>query len=63
MKTEAIIVPKFESEALEAQWWYDNRGKIEKSLIDAMDNGAIRRGTAQRLSREARTSNVTIRIA
>ena len=59
-----IGVPKFKTEAEEAQWWYDNRGKVEDALIDAMDYGTIRRGTALRLTSEARASrNVTIRLA
>jgi predicted DNA binding CopG/RHH family protein len=57
-------VPKFKTEAEEAQWWYDNREKVEDALINAMDNGTIRRGTAQRLTSEARASrNVTTRMA
>jgi hypothetical protein len=30
-------VPKFEDEAQEAQWWYENREAVEDALIDAMD--------------------------
>ena len=63
-KGERIVVPKFKTEAEEAQWWYDNREKLEDALINAMDNGTIRRSTAQRLTSEARASrNVTIRMA
>ena len=63
-KNERIVVPKFKTEAEEAQWWYDHRDKVEDALIKAMDHGTIRRGTAQRLTREARTSrNITIRMA
>ena len=58
------MVPKFKTEADEAQWWYDNREKVEDALIFAMDNGTIQRGTAQRLTSEAHASrNVTIRMA
>ena len=58
------MVPKFKTEAEEAQWWYDNREKVEDALINAMDSGTIRRGAAQRLASKARASrNVTIRIA
>jgi predicted DNA binding CopG/RHH family protein len=61
---ERMVVPKFKSEAEEAQWWYDNRQKVEDALIHAMDNGTIRRGTAQKLTNEVRASrNVTIRMA
>jgi len=63
-KGERIVVPKFKTEAEEAQWWYINREKIEDVLINAMDSGTIRRGTSQRLATEARVSrNVTIRMA
>jgi hypothetical protein len=63
-KSERIVVPKFKTEGEEAQWWFDNREKVEDALINAMDNGTIRRGTAQRLTSEARASrNVTIRMA
>jgi len=55
-KVEPIVVPKFKTEAEEAQWWYVNRDKVEDALIGAMDNGTIRRGTAQRLTRETRAS-------
>jgi hypothetical protein len=58
------VVPKFKTEAEEAQWWYDNREKVEDALISAMDIGTIQRGSAQRLTGEARASrNVTIRMA
>ena len=59
-----VVVPKFKTEAEEARWWHDNRAKVEQALIGAMDDGTIRRGTATRLSVEARTSkNITIRMA
>ena len=57
-------MPEFNSEQDEAQWWYDNRAKVEEALLGAMDNGTILRGTAPRLTREARASrNITIRMA
>jgi predicted DNA binding CopG/RHH family protein len=63
-KDERIVVPKFKTEADEAQWWYENRERVEDALINAMDKGTIRRGTAQRLTSEARASrNITIRMA
>ena len=59
-----MVVPKFETEAEEAQWWYKNRGEVEDALIKAIDNGTIESGVAQRLTREARaTRNVTLRLA
>jgi predicted DNA binding CopG/RHH family protein len=63
-RSERIVVPKFETEAEEAQWWYKNRGEVEDALIKAIDNGTIESGVAQRLTREARaTRNVTLRLA
>ncbi|MBI3645974.1 MAG: hypothetical protein HY233_08435 [Acidobacteriales bacterium] len=57
-------MPKFKTEAEEAQWWYDNRHQLEDALVNAMDNGTIRRGTAKQLTSRARASrNVTIRMA
>ena len=61
---KALVAPKFKTEAEEAQWWHDNRGRVEQSLINALKKGTILRGTARTLSREARTSkNITIRMA
>jgi predicted DNA binding CopG/RHH family protein len=63
-KAERILVPKFTTEAEEAQWWFDNRNDVEEALFNALDNGTIRRGSAQRLTTERRTSkNITIRMA
>jgi len=59
-----IRVPKFKTEAEEERWWHDNRDAVEAALIDAMDHGTTQRGTARRLTSEARTSkNVTLRMA
>jgi hypothetical protein len=33
---------QFNTEAEEAQWWYDNRATLEEALINAMDDGAMR---------------------
>ena len=38
-----MVVPKFKTEAEEAQWWYDNRENVEDALIHAMDAGTIRK--------------------
>jgi predicted DNA binding CopG/RHH family protein len=54
-KAGRLVVPQFKTEEDEAQWWYDNRDKVEEALLNAMDEGTIRRGVASR--------NVTIRMA
>ncbi len=56
-------VPKFATEAQEAQWWDDNRHVVEQNLLHALADGSAARGTALRLTREARGSKgVAIRI-
>jgi hypothetical protein len=63
-KADRTKVPKFATEAEEAKWWDDHKEMVEENLIQAIRDGTARRGTAQRLVREARASrNVTIRIA
>jgi phosphatidylserine/phosphatidylglycerophosphate/cardiolipin synthase-like enzyme len=47
-------VPKFETEAEEAQWWFDNRSMVEKEFMAAMRNGTVGRGIARRLASGAR---------
>lgn len=68
-KSKRPMVPKFATEAEEAKWWYDNREMVEEELLKAMQNGTARRGTAQRLTEEARqpkevreSRNITIRM-
>lgn len=39
-----LVVPKFESEAEEAKWWYDNRGKLSDEFEQAFKEGRLRRG-------------------
>lgn len=52
MKT--LVVPKFESDEKEAQWWDAHMGTVEANLSEAMRNGTAQRGTMQRVLREAR---------
>ncbi len=62
--SKGVTVPKFNTETEEARWWYENRAKVEDALINAMDTGTIRHGTASQRTRQARASrNVTIRLA
>jgi hypothetical protein len=53
-------VPKFEDEAQEAQWWYENREAVEDALIDAIDRGTIHRGVPAALLRDTRAIQVRI---
>jgi len=63
-KADRPKVPKFATEMEEAKWWDHHKDMVEENLIQAMRDGTVQRGTAQRLAREARASrNVTIRMA
>ena len=62
-KPAGMKVPKFATEAEEARWWDSKAGEVETRLLAALQAGTARRGTAQRLTREARESkNITIRM-
>ncbi len=36
-------IPAFKSEAEEAQWWYKNRGRLDKDLLKAAKKGELKR--------------------
>lgn len=48
----ALKIPKFENEAEEAKWWYDNREKLSEEFHKAAKEGRLRRGGVQRLLAE-----------
>lgn len=45
---EKRIVPKFESEAEEAKWWFDNQDELLKDFERAAAEGRLGRGTVAR---------------
>lgn len=47
-----LKVPKFASEAEEAQWWYDNRAKVSEEFHKAAEEGRLKRGGVRRLLAE-----------
>jgi hypothetical protein len=47
-----LKVPKFESEAEEAKWWYENREKVSAEFEKAAKEGRIGRGGVRRLLAE-----------
>lgn len=62
-KAERPKVPKFKTEAEEAEWWDARMDMVGEELLKAMKDGTARRGTAQLLVKEARLSrNITIRM-
>jgi hypothetical protein len=45
-------LPKFETEAEEAKWWYENREMLSDEFEKAAKEGRLRRGGVQRLLAE-----------
>lgn len=63
--TGKLKVPKFATEAEEAQWWYDHREELAQAFADAAARGELHRGSAARLAREraaGTTPTTTIRL-
>ena len=48
----ALKIPKFATEAEEAQWWYDNRELLSEEFHKAAKEGRLRRGGVARLLAE-----------
>ena len=58
--SDMLKVPKFDTEAEEAQWWFDNQKLFEEAFDVAAKNGTLRRSTlADRLAR-AKASQVPV---
>lgn len=47
-----LKVPKFKTEAEEAQWWYENRDKVSDEFHKAAKEGRLGRGGVRRLFAE-----------
>jgi predicted DNA binding CopG/RHH family protein len=37
------VIPVFKSESEEARWWYNNRARLDKDLVEAAKNGKLKR--------------------
>ena len=37
------VIPVFKSEAEEAEWWYKNRARLDKDLVEAAKTGKLKR--------------------
>jgi predicted DNA binding CopG/RHH family protein len=60
-------LPKFDSEAQEAEWWANNQDFAADLLEEAAANGTLQRGLVARLARERAASagaspTITIRL-
>ena len=56
----ALTIPKFENEADEANWAYENREGLAAAFLQAAQEGRVRQGT---LKQRGVTSPTTIRLA
>ncbi len=43
--SDELRVPKFATEEMEAEWWYQNRGALEEAFVQAAKEGRLRRGS------------------
>jgi predicted DNA binding CopG/RHH family protein len=66
MAMKKRVLPKFDSEAEEAEWWYRNRERVSRDLKDAAKGGEVKVLTPERLRERLRASansrNITIRM-
>ncbi|MBI4458947.1 MAG: hypothetical protein HY648_02670 [Acidobacteria bacterium] len=66
-KKKKGIVPAFATEAQEAEWWFRNRKKLDKDLIEGARSGELkvldRRTLTARLSRSRAAKTISIRLA
>jgi hypothetical protein len=45
---EKLVVPKFETEAEEAKWWFDNQEGLDREFAQAAAEGRLGHGTVAR---------------
>jgi len=57
---ETLTIPKFENEADEANWAYENREGLAAVFMQAVQEGRVRQGT---LKQRGATPPTTIRLA
>ncbi len=50
-------IPKFESEAEEAKWWFDHRAEVGADLVAASRRGVVGEGSLARSERKLREAN------
>jgi hypothetical protein len=47
-------MPRFDSEAEEAQWWFDHREELGQDLVAAMEKRGLGESSAMRRARKVR---------
>jgi predicted DNA binding CopG/RHH family protein len=59
------VVPNLKSETREAEWWFKNRGRLDKDLMEAAKKGKFKRltqATLKALLAPSRSRVVSIRL-
>ena len=62
---EKRAIPAFNSEAEEAEWWYGNRARLDKDLVEASKKGQLKRLDQEKLKARLAASKsrvVSIRL-
>lgn len=62
---EKRVIPAFKSEAEEAEWWYRNRARLDKDLVEAAQKGQLKRldqGTLKARLAASKSRVVSIRL-
>lgn len=57
---EKRIIPKFSSEAEEAQWWFDNQAELDKDFAQAFAEGRLQRRTVPRPAAPVPTTTIRL---
>jgi predicted DNA binding CopG/RHH family protein len=57
---ENRVIPKFESEAEEAKWWFDNQAELDKDFAKAFAEGRLQRRTEPRISTAVPTTTIRL---
>jgi hypothetical protein len=60
---EKRIIPKFETEAEEARWWYENREELAQDFVNAVREGRAGPGSMARLRERQRTREAEVAAA
>ena len=56
---EKRVLPKFESEAEEAKWWFEHQEELDQDFVKAAEERRLGRGT---VARKAGLPTTTIRL-
>ena len=61
--SSTLLVPHFDDEADEAQWWFDNQDKLAAAYEAAAAAGTLRRGSLKDRLAQARTRAQSVTLS